>query len=99
MKQKLVILIFFLSCSFLLKGQTSDNILERLQGIKNSGYEFYNIDGYDITSLKMTGKFTTKSIARKYRKLGIRSVELINRDTILKKVTPIYIKKNKLLPI
>lgn len=80
---KLIILFVFLSTinHWVLGQQTNEDIFKRLNGIKNQGFCFYNIDGYEISSLKMNGKFTKKNIRKKYKKLKIKVDELIHSDS------------------
>ncbi len=80
-----IILLFIFSTINLVifAQQTNEGILSRLNGIKNQEFSFYNIDGYEISSLKMNGKFTKKNIRKKYKKLKIKEDELIHSDSTI----------------
>lgn len=80
-----IILFFILSTiNFGVFGQqNNEDVFKRLNGIKNQEFYFYNIDGYEISSLKMSGKFTKKNIQKKYKKLEIREDELIHSDSAM----------------
>ncbi len=84
-KLKIVILFFVLAgINFGASGQqTNEDYFKRLNGLKNNGFTFYNIDGYEISSLKMKGEFTKKNIQKKYKKLKIKEDELIHSDSTI----------------
>lgn len=82
--QKLLLMILFTLVYFSVLGQENDSILSRLHGISNEKFEFYNLDGYEISSLIKRGKFTTKNIRKKYKKLKIKEEELTISDTTIK---------------
>lgn len=50
----------------------NDSILTRLQGIKNIKIDFYNVDGYLITSQLFDYPFTPKGLKKIYRKYSIK---------------------------
>jgi hypothetical protein len=80
---QLVVLFFILSSiNYGVFGQQkNEDLFKRLNGIKNQEFCFYNIDGYEISSLKMSGKFTAKNISKKYKKLKVKENELIHSDS------------------
>ncbi len=63
--------------------QAQDDLFSRLSGIKNDEFRFYNIDGYEISHLKMSGKFTPKTISKKYKKLKVQEDELLLSDSTI----------------
>jgi len=72
-----------MSVSSFTFGQTYDSILNRLNGITNEGFDFYNIDGYEISSIKMKAAFSKKNIRKKYKKLKIKEDDLSSTDTTI----------------
>jgi hypothetical protein len=82
--QSIILLFVLSSINFGVFGQQkNEDVFKRLNGIKNQEFYFYNIDGYEISSLKMSGQFTKKNIKKKYKKLEIKEDELILSDTAL----------------
>jgi hypothetical protein len=82
--QSMILLVVLSSINFGVCGQQkNEDVFKRLNGIKNQEFYFYNIDGYEISSLKMSGKFTKKDIQKKYKKLKIKEDELILSDTTM----------------
>lgn len=83
--QMIMVIIFILSLNLNVSAQdTKEDIFSRINGIQNQDFRFYNMDGYEITSLKMKGKFTKKNIRKKYKKLKIKEDELIHSDPVIK---------------
>jgi len=82
---KIIILLFVLTLINwgVFGQQKNEDLFKRLNGIKNQEFCFYNIDGYEISSLKMSGEFTKKNIRKKYKKLKIKEDELIQSDTTI----------------
>lgn len=78
-----ILLFAFCVASHNVLGQIDNGIFERLNGLKNQDFYFYSIDGYEISSLKMRGKFTKKKISKRYRKLKIKAAELNQSDSTL----------------
>jgi hypothetical protein len=63
--------------------QKSDILFSRLQAITNSGVDFYNVDGINITSQYLNIPFNVKSIAKKYKKYSIKADELGVADSTI----------------
>ena len=71
-------LAFACSDSF---AQESNPIFSRLQAISNSGIDFFNIDGIEITSQTLAGDFSKKNIAKRFKKYSIKEADLFQSDT------------------
>lgn len=80
-KSKLI-LFFFLLCS-ISYGQLNDDLFSRLQAISNSGIDFFNVDGIEITSQKIYTSFSPKSISKSFKQYKIKKSELIIGDSLL----------------
>lgn len=77
---------FIISLFFLFSfasAQENDDLFSRLQAISNSGVEFYNVDGIEISSQKKDHAFTAKNISRGYKQLKINNKELVYSDSLL----------------
>ena len=81
-KTKLFTLLCLISC-YAAFGQDNDNLFSRLQGISNSGVDFYNVDGIEITTQQIEVEFTPKNISKKFKQLKIKTSELISADSTL----------------
>ena len=83
--QIILVMIFMMSLNLdVVAQQSNEDIFSRINGLQNQDFSFYNMDGYEITSLKMKGKFTKKNIRKKYKKLKIEEEELIHSDHAIK---------------
>jgi hypothetical protein len=84
MKRQLAIittlLVFICSSSV---GQDNSNLFSRLQAISNSGTDFFNVDGIEITSQSISSDFSKKSILKKFKKYSINENDLTSSDTLL----------------
>jgi hypothetical protein len=63
--------------------QESNALFSRLQAISNSGLDFFNVDGIEITSQTLGGEFSKKNIAKKFKKYSIKEADLNQSDTLL----------------
>ncbi|MEO7872449.1 MAG: hypothetical protein ABIT08_07670 [Bacteroidia bacterium] len=54
-----------------------------MHGISNSGIDFFNVDGMELTSQKINVEFTTKNIAKKFNQFKIKEKELTTTDSTL----------------
>ncbi len=88
-----IMLIAFLAISMSGIAQENEALFSRLSGIKNNGYEFFNVDGHEISFLKVPGTFSKKSIRRKFKKLQIKEEDLKHTDSSL--AFPNYISHRK----
>jgi hypothetical protein len=80
----LLTVILSLLIGFVSIGQTNNDIFERLQGISNNGIDFFNVDGYEITSQTINCKFTGKDIRKKFRPLSIKKNDIFTYDSLIK---------------
>ncbi|HZY80813.1 MAG TPA: hypothetical protein VFE50_14920 [Cyclobacteriaceae bacterium] len=78
-----IIALVFLS-SF-ASAQDTDSLFNRLQGMTHFGYDFFNVDGMDISFVPQRGEFTPKAIARIYRQDKIKASEITAADDKLDK--------------
>ncbi|SHF16568.1 hypothetical protein [Pedobacter caeni] len=84
-KMKLIFTsLFFLFMSIHVFGQADDGLLSRLQGLYNQKIEFYNVDGFEISSQKFDVEFSKKNIVKNFKKSGIREADLNKTDSLLK---------------
>jgi len=93
MKKSIVILLFYLSCSYCF-GQNNDQIFSRLQAVSNKGTNFYNIDGIEITSTIINQEISKKNILRGAKKYSIKEEDLGVSDSLI--VQPnFYVSKSE----
>lgn len=83
MKRQLLVVIFIISSHSLLYSQQNDSLFSRLQAISNSGLDFYNVDGIEITSQNITSEFSKKSILKKFKKFSIKESDLNFADSLI----------------
>lgn len=74
------LLLFVCNLSY---GQVNDEMFSRLQAISNSGIDFFNVDGIEITSQKINTSFTPKNISKEFKQFKIKKNELIIGDSLL----------------
>ena len=65
-------------------GQSNDSLFNRLQGLTNNGIDFFNIDGYDISSHLIKREFSKKNIRKNFKKLSIKVKDLVESDSTIK---------------
>ena len=75
-KQFLSLIILIISSHSFLYAQQNDSLFSRLQAISNSGLDFFNIDGIEITSQTINFEFSKKSILKKFKKFSIKESDL-----------------------
>jgi hypothetical protein len=82
MKKQFLILVVlissFYSSSF---AQKNDSLFSRLQAISNSGTDFFNVDGIEITSQNINSAFSKKNILKKFKKYSIKEEDLNSVDS------------------
>ena len=81
MKRKLLLLILIVSSHSFLYAQQNDSLFSRLQAISNSGLDFFNVDGIEITSQTINSEFSKKSILKKFKKFSIKESDLNIADS------------------
>lgn len=82
---KLIFTLFLcLLISIQVFGQADDGLLARLQGLYNHKIEFYNVDGFEISSQKFDVEFSKKNIVKNFKKSGIKEAGLNRTDSLLK---------------
>jgi hypothetical protein len=74
--------------------QEGNPLFSRLQAISNSGLDFFNIDGIEITSQPLAGEFSKKNIAKKFKKYSIKEADLNQSDTSISNQN-FYIQKTE----
>ena len=82
---KKLITIFLTVLSLSSFGQDNNNLFSRLRGISNSGTDFYNIDGIEITSENINLAFSKKAILKKFKKYKIKEDDLSAADSLIGK--------------
>src|SRR5687767_6546411 len=63
-------------------GQDPD-LFSRLSAISNSGIDFFNIDGIEISSERSTSPFSARNIAKSFRKYNVKEKDLVVSDSAL----------------
>ncbi|HQO50737.1 MAG TPA: hypothetical protein PK939_09930 [Bacteroidales bacterium] len=76
-------IVLFLLFHTLLNAQDDEKIFERLNGLKNNGFDFYNVDGYEISFITMSGNFDPKTISKRYRGFKLKADAIVNSDSSL----------------
>lgn len=67
-----ILFVFLFLCSgFTAMGQ---DLFARLQAISNSGTDFFNVDGIEITSQQVAIPFSEKGIQKKYKKYDLKTL-------------------------
>jgi len=77
-----------------VSGQDNDSLFSRMQAISNSGIDFFNVDGFEITTQKVAADFTPKSISRKFKNLSVKEKEITSSDSTLG-FSNFYVSKSK----
>ena len=75
-KQLIAFIILITSSHSFLYAQQNDSLFSRLQAISNSGLDFFNVDGIEITSQIINSGFSKKSILKKFKKFSINESDL-----------------------
>lgn len=80
-----LILVLVLVCSTLsLVAQESDSLFNRLQAITSgNGYDYFHVDGIEITLGTTQGEFSPKSLAKKFKPFKVKASELTASDSLL----------------
>ena len=80
-KQFLFFIIVIIYSHSFLYAQQHDSLFQRLQAISNSGLDFFNVDGIEITSQTINLEFSKKSILKKFKKFSIKESDLTSSDS------------------
>lgn len=81
---KIIFTSFFcLLLSFSVFGQGNEAMFSRLQGLFTNKTEFYNIDGFDISSQKFDAEFSKKNVLKNFKRYGVKEAELNTADSLL----------------
>jgi hypothetical protein len=64
--------------------QADGSLFSRLQAIHNNKIDFYNIDGFEISSQKFDSEFSKKNILKHFKRDGIKEADLNSADSVLK---------------
>lgn len=81
MKNKYIIFIMLISSFCSPSFGQNNSLFSRLRAISNSGTNFYNVDGIEITSQEINTEFSKKNILKKFRKYSIKESELNAGDS------------------
>lgn len=92
-----LITLLILSHSFLY-AQQNDSLFSRLQAISNSGLDFFNVDGIEITSQTINSEFSKKAILKKFKKLSIKESDLILADSSIHSQNYYVSKSEEIVP-
>jgi hypothetical protein len=85
--------LFYFIC-FTSFGQNNDSLFSRLQGISNSGTDFFNVDGIEITSQSSGNEFSKKNVLKKFKKYSIKESDLNSSDSLID-LPNFYVSKTK----
>lgn len=80
----ILVSLFCLLMSSSVFGQPDEALFSRLQGLFSNKTEFYNVDGFEISSQKFDLEFSKKNILKNFRKYGIKEADLNAPDSLLK---------------
>ena len=98
MKQYALIIVLMSSICSPIFGQHNDSLFSRLRAISNSGINFYNVDGIEITSQEVNTEFSKKNILKKFRKYSIKEKDLSTRDSSIQSQNFYLSTSEELLP-
>jgi len=76
-----LLIVFFAACPAF--AQDADGLFFRLNGITNSGLDFFNVDGILITSEKAGGEFSKKNITKTFKRYDVDESDLSLVDSTL----------------
>ena len=95
MKKQFIIFVILISssCSSAF-GQKNDSLFSRLRAISNSGTDFFNVDGIEITSQNINSEFSKKNILKKFKKYSINENDLNGSDSSIQNQN-YYISKSE----
>ncbi len=93
MKRQILVALFLLLSVSSYSQSANDRLLSRLQAISNSGTDFYNIDGIEISNFAVSTTFSKKTIAKKFKLYNIKEAELLHSDTAIQQPN-YYVEKN-----
>lgn len=82
-KQFLTFIILIISNHSFLYAQQNDSLFSRMQAISNSGLDFFNVDGIEITSQNINSEFSKKTILKKFKKFSIKENDLNSADSLI----------------
>lgn len=83
MRLKLLVCVLLSVLVYCAYSQQDTTLFVRLRAISNSGVDFFNVDGIEITSQTLSGDFSKKNIAKKFRKYSIKEADLNQSDSVL----------------
>jgi len=75
-------------------GQNGDKVLDRLQAISNYSIDFFNVDGFEITSQTIENSFTKKNIRKKFKRYRIKETDLTLSDSLIKSENFYFVKND-----
>lgn len=77
--RNLVFLLILVSTATL--AQEADSLLfKRIQAIGQNGFDFFNVDGVDVSFVPQEGEFTPKNIVKRYRQMKVKTTDLVAAD-------------------
>lgn len=82
-KKTVAFAILYLCTFYSLCAQNDDSLFARLRGITNSGVDFFNVDGIEITSQTIPDEFSVKNIAKKFKRYDIKEKDLAVSDSLI----------------
>lgn len=97
-KQLLILALLIFIFNLFSVGQNSDSLFSRLQAISNSGIDFFNVDGIEITSQVINAEFSRKNILNKFRKYSIKANDLNGNDSSIQNQNYYVSKSEEITP-
>lgn len=97
MKKSILVLLSFTLSFISVYTQETNPLFLRLRAISNSGTDFFNVDGIEITSQLYDGDFSKKNITRKFKK-SIKEEDLTQSDTSISNQNFYVVKTDEIAP-
>lgn len=97
-KHFILILALVAGFSAAVRAQQNDGLFSRLQAISNSGTDFFNVDGIEITSQVIQSGFSKKAIVKKFKKFTITDADLVAADSLIKGQNYAVTKSSEVAP-
>lgn len=98
MKKRFLIFITVILSQTFLYAQQNDSLFSRLQAISNSGLDFFNVDGIEITSQIINSAFSKKGVVKKFKKFSIKESDLVLADSLIPGQNYYVLKSEEIAP-
>lgn len=95
---KYVLVILFLFAGITAYGQGQDSLFSRLHGLSLMDFDFYNVDGIEITSQTINTEFSERNILKKFRQYKIKERDLNTTDSLISQQNFYILKSDEVAP-